>query len=273
MKGKRFFTILGIAVALVALGFSVAGAEIDVGQTSDEGASVEVKEGSGGDGGRPVQHESPYSACARENLALSGLLAGLQSSALFGGLVPAPTTTDPIAWMRCTRKDNGTLDQFVTGLNVPAPPAVDVLVAAARSELTIAVPAVATAPPEGGLQLVGVDVWFWVTNNAPVAATAQIPGLGATVTAEPTATHLRFADGATLDCRGPGTPYDRNRSYESQSSDCTHIFDDTGPQPVDVTVDWALTWTATNGQTGILPGLPRTTTLTLPLQQAQAVTD
>ncbi|MGI8756868.1 MAG: ATP/GTP-binding protein, partial [Acidimicrobiales bacterium] len=137
----------------------------------------------------------------------------------------------------------------------------------------IDLPNVATAPPQGGLQLVGVDVWFWITNNKPASVTARVPGLAATITARPRRTRLHFDDGTTVDCAGSGTPYDPAVDYSRQTSDCTHIFQDPGRQAVDVTISWDLTWTATNGQAGTLPAVDRTTTVTLPLRQAQAVTD
>ena len=180
--------------------------------------------------------------------------------------------TGGLGWLTCTRADDGSIDAFLSGLNLGGL-AVDLLVTAAQSQLTIALPEVATAPPRGGLQLVGVDVWFWVANSRPVSATAQVPGLGATITASPRSTKLGFADGTTVTCTGSGTPYDPAVDYRSQSSDCTHIFDDAGRQPVDVTVSWDLSWTATNGQAGALPAVDRTTTLVLPLREAQAVTD
>jgi len=147
-----------------------------------------------------------------------------------------------------------------------------VVAAQAQSGLTLALPEVSTAPPPGGIQLVGVDIWFWVTNSAPTTATATVPGLSASVTAAPAATHLSFADGTTVDCAGGGVAYDPGRPGAGQSTDCRHAFNDRGAQRVDVTVDWALTWTATDGQTGTLPAVPRTTTLNLPIQEGQAVT-
>lgn len=177
--------------------------------------------------------------------------------------------------MRCDRKDTGLTDQFLQQLGggPPPPPPADVVAAQAASTLQLALPAVATAPPQGGVQLVGVDVWFWVTNSQPAQATATVPGLSATVTATPTATHLAFADGTQVECGGGGTPYDRTRPGRQQRSTCTRIFRDRGRQRVDVTVDWAISWTASTGETGVLPVVGRTTTLVLPIQEGQAVTD
>lgn len=220
-------------------------------------------------GERPAHHRSPYSSCLRESLILTGLADGLSD---FLHRDVSVETTASLAWLTCTRVDNGTTDSFLAGLNFGGP-AVDLLVTAAQKQLTIALPTVATAPPQGGLQLVGVDVWFWITNNTPASATARVPGLAATITARPRRTRLRFDDGTTIDCAGSGTSYDPAVDYTRQSSDCTHIFQDPGRQSVDVTITWDLTWTATNGQAGALPGVDRTTTVILPLRQAQAVTD
>mgnify|MGYP001390779576 CR=1 FL=1 len=143
--------------------------------------------------------------------------------------------------------------------------------ASAQSQLVLELPDVATSPPRGGTQLVGVPVWFWVTNSAPAATTAEIPGLAVTLSAVPTSTRYRIGD-ATLTCDGAGTAYDPDRPAAGQHSDCTHTFDQNATVTVDATVDWQLTWTATNGQAGDLPTVSRTTSFTLTLEQAQAVT-
>lgn len=190
------------------------------------------------------------------------------------------TPEDLLVKMDCIRKVDANNVQFLVQRGgapppppqPPPPPSANVVAALAQSGLTLALPEVSTAPPEGGIQLVGVDIWFWVTNSAPTTATATVPGLSATVIAAPTATHLAFADGTTVDCAGGGVPYDASRPGAGQSTDCRHAFNDRGTQKVDVTVDWTLTWTATDGQAGVLPAVPRTTTLNLPIQEGQAVT-
>ena len=172
-------------------------------------------------------------------------------------------------WIFCTYKDR---DRPPVYLAVGGAPDVRGAVAAARGRVRVGVPGVHTAPPRGGLQLVGVDVWVWVDHAEPVSATASVPGASATVTAVPGAVHVDV-DGRALTCPGGGTAWDPGRPGRGQHSDCTHRFEDAGTFPVRVTVDWSLRWTATDGQSGTLPTLRRTTTFELTVHQAHAVTD
>jgi hypothetical protein len=256
---------IGVLALSGALSDPALGGGIDVRRQSGGATAVVQTAGSSeaaaSDG---PKRESPYSSCRASNAVWGRVLANI-------AVKPGATSQ----WMRCDRKDNGLTDQFLQQLGggPPPPPPTDVVAAQAASTLQLALPEVATAPPQGGVQLAGVDVWFWVTNNRPAQATATVPGLSATVTATPTATHLAFADGTRVDCAGGGTPYDRARPGRQQHSTCTRVFRDRGTQRVDVTVDWAITWTASTGEAGILPAVGRTTTLVLPVQEGQAVTD
>lgn len=240
--------------------------------TSTNGGEVGVaagQSGSSGGGSATVQN------CTTIPLVLAGVAAGLES--WFGGSIGE--TDGAIAWRRCTLIANGSAVGWVTGL--AAVPITDLMVASARSQLRLDLPSISTSPPRGGVQLVGIPVWFWVTNSAPVSATASIPGLSATLVATPRRTRVVMsggtgaagADNVTIDCPGGGTPWEPGRYPSRAGSDCSHPFDWYGTFTVDATVEWALTWTATNGQSGTLASLPRTTTFTLTIQEAQAVTD
>ncbi|QXC59596.1 hypothetical protein KSP35_14520 [Aquihabitans sp. G128] len=182
-------------------------------------------------------------------------------------------------WMVCQRIDDGSSDSFLT---YPPVPTAGMVLAVAQQQLVLPTPEVRTSPPRNGaIQLVGVPVWFWVTNAQPAATTATVPGLSVTLNATPQTTHVKVSGGtgkaatenASFDCIGGGTPYVEGRDAAWSASDCAHAFDWNGTFTVEVTVDWALTWTATNGQAGTLPAVPRTTTFTLTIQQAQAVAD
>ena len=187
-----------------------------------------------------------------------------------------------VAWRACTRISDGSEAGWLTGLWAPsgdggapaAPePVAEVAVAVAEEQLVIDVPDVATSPPRGGVQLVGVAVWFWVENFEAVSTTAEIPGLSATLVASPVASRFAFSNGESISCAGGGVAYDPDRSPESQSSDCAWEFVDDETVTVDASVDWELTWTATNGQSGTLPVVTRTSSFTLTIHQAQATTD
>ncbi|CAN5494126.1 hypothetical protein BH10ACT1_BH10ACT1_35010 [soil metagenome] len=198
-----------------------------------------------------------------------------------GPLMPIAETTpgaDAIDYQICERIDGAGADDFFT---YPPRPQAEFLAAWAQKELVLEMPDVASSPPRGSTQLVGVPVWFWVTNSKPASATVSVPGLSATLTAEPTALHIRIsggsgaaaADNVTVDCPGSGTPYDKTENGPTDTSDCSHVFDWNDTFTIDATVDWSLSWTATNGQVGTLPTVSRTTSFTLQLEEAQAVTD
>jgi predicted NUDIX family NTP pyrophosphohydrolase len=274
---------LAIAVGLmVALLASDAQAEgINLHSNLDGGTVTATSPGHGGGRGRATaksraaaRGESPYVGCVMRDQAN---LWASRLSELFGGSSIAAAYHGGAGVRVCRRKDGAADDLMLVkpGAAAPAPavPAADVLARSASSQLVLDLPEVATSPPRGGTQLVGVPVWFWVTNTRPASATAAVPGLSATLTAEPVATRVELGDGTTLACEGPGTAYDAARPSAGQHSSCSHAFDDAGPATVRATVEWGLRWTASDGQQGTLPTVARTTTFTLTIEEAQAVTD
>lgn len=165
------------------------------------------------------------------------------------------------------------LGQVITyqpGMNIITPGS---LANQALKELPLLYPRPRTAPPRTATQVVGIRTWLWVdpADWHPISATAQIPGLAATVTATPTQTVWDTAEGTTLTCDGPGTVYDPTRPDEEQSSDCTHTFQHDGVHHVVVTIVWNVTWTATDGSGGTLGLFRRSTGFDADVEQRQAV--
>lgn len=175
------------------------------------------------------------------------------------------------SYLICTETATNWPVAFITGLDPVAD--ANLVAQQAFASLTVAVPEVGTAPGVDGLLLVGLRTWFWVANDEPVSATATIPGLSATVTATAASTTFRVDDGPATTCAGGGTPYDEGRPGSDQDQSCTHVFQVAGEHRVTVETTWTLAWTATNGVTGTLPDLVRTTELVLPLRSAEAATD
>ncbi len=280
----------GLATAIFAfLLRSPAAGETDVGQTAD-GATVVVGRGEreaprgsrGGGSGGSVP-------CQDYGVLLAQLGPGL--SAFLGGPVRT-NATGRMAWTLCGDEvlDGGSTGRF-TGYLPPAPaaaatPTPGTMAAIAAAQLRIPVPAVATAPPAGGLQLAGVRVWFWATNGDTLRATASIPGLSATVTATPVDLTIDTRTDSNADtgtgtgtgtgkatCSGSGPPFDAARSDRTGNGACTYVFQTRGNHTVAVTARWSMAWAASDGSTGTLPDLVRTTSLMLPVSDAQAVTD
>lgn len=243
-------------------------ADVEAGETSiavSASAGVGVPSGSAG--------APTVTDCANEALGLAGLHGGIEA---WLGVDLDISSSGPVAFRRCTSIATGGEVAWVTGLEQPVP-LTDWVVATARSQLAVDVPEIATSPPRGGTQLVGIPVWFWLADRDPVGTTATIPGLAATLTATPSTTTITITgpDGGTttLDCAENGRPWQQGRDDPRARSDCSHAFTTNGAFTIDATTTWALAWTATNGQAGTLPAIERTTTFTLTIQEGQSVTD
>lgn len=249
-----------VAVILLIVGLTSRTSAEGIDATSERGgAAVAVSTVQPGSAG-PAHHESPYSECHIENLWSMRGPFGLDIET--GAIVQV-----------CTRKADGGKDRSLYLPTDPRPAVTADAVASAQAQLALPEPEIGTAPPRDGVLLVGVETWFWARNDRPANATATIPGLSATITASPKALHLRFPDGTSITCPGGGSAWAPGRSGRSQHSDCTHIFQRAGDQAVRATLDWDLSWTATNGESGSLPPVHRASDIHLPLRQAQATTD
>jgi hypothetical protein len=149
----------------------------------------------------------------------------------------------------------------------------------ASRELPLPHPHPAMSPAIGADQLVGLSTWLWLEPGswATLDATASVPGLSATATATPTRVRWDMGDGTIVTCDGPGVAYDPTRDDDAQSTDCKHTYqhvsadEPSGAYAATVAVDWAITWSATNGQGGTLPGTSRGTSFPVPVAERQAV--
>jgi hypothetical protein len=149
----------------------------------------------------------------------------------------------------------------------------------ASRELPLPYPHPVLSPPIGTDQLVGLPTWLWLEPGswATLDATASVPGLSATATATPTRVRWDMGDGTVVTCDGPGVAYDPARDDDAQSTDCQHVYqhvsaaEPSGSYVATVSIDWAITWSATNGQGGTLPGTSRGTSFPVPVAERQAV--
>ena len=166
-------------------------------------------------------------------------------------------------WKRCTNTQTGveSLD-LITGAAAvdPAQLARD-LAEEAYARLVVPTPSAASNPPNGQA-VVNVRVWLWVSDWSRRAESASAAGVTATVTAVPTQVRWDTGDGRAETCRGPGTAYDTSRPPEAQSTSCSHTYtSSTGRLTVSGTQSWHVTYTATNGQSGDLGVVSRTSTM------------
>jgi hypothetical protein len=150
----------------------------------------------------------------------------------------------------------------------------------AYAELSPPALSVDTAPPSRLDGLVGLPEWFWIeaADYRMLSRTIALAGLSATVTAKPGPLVIDPGDSRpSFSCPGPGTPYDPSESAASQQSDCTYLYTQpSASQPdneftVSVSVTWTATWTGTGGTGGMLAPITRTTTIAVPIAQAETV--
>lgn len=132
------------------------------------------------------------------------------------------------------------------------------------------------APPANAM-IVNFDTWFGVTPTGNIAATASVPGLSSTVTARPTKIVLDtgskvIGDVTTVQCSLWGsTSAPRNGCVWTPRWPSTARVTGTDDQtyPAVVRLTWAVSWRATNGQTGNLGELTTTTAVPITVREIQ----
>ena len=200
------------------------------------------------------------------------------SSTLEGGVNPNPTVIDPATGEPATiyvRQCGSTYQYVYVGPHTP----VDVArVAYQKVASLVPDPEVAFSPPVDKM-IVNFETWLGITPSPPITATATIPGLSATVTAEPTdiewttGSHVA-GDTTTISCQPWG-------STESAQDGCSwtpaypSVEKVTGTTDQHyhgtVTIVWQVTWEATNGAQGSLGELRTTTPIEMVVQEIQTI--
>ncbi|GAA0490775.1 ATP/GTP-binding protein [Paractinoplanes deccanensis] len=157
---------------------------------------------------------------------------------------------------------------------VPGGPPVispEVLAQQARSKLVLPKVVIELNPP--GPQLRYLPVWLaleagsWRTESA----TASVPGVSVTATAQPVRVRWSMGDGTpAINCAGPGTQWTPGFDPESPSPDCGHTYQTPGTFTVTATVEWTVSW-AGAGQTGTVPGLTTTGQVEAQVQESRTL--
>lgn len=195
---------------------------------------------------------------------------------------PAPGIGDEVGSLEEGQLYIRTCEDTATGRTVSGPdfvigpPAADpaavvaVLVQRAVAQLPLPLPVAATNPSER--VVVRMPVWLWVDGWRTEARTASAAGVSATVTARPVRVEWDTGDGGRTTCRGPGVPYDLTRPAAGQRTDCSYRYSRrSGPTTVEVTRVWALTWESSNGLSGDLGEVSRSSTLQLEVVELDTV--
>ncbi len=178
-----------------------------------------------------------------------------------------------------------------TGAPVPAPaPAPQVLALQALANAHVPAPRIGTAPPYRNDTVVGIATWLWIDPNQwhPLSASAAAGGLTVTATVTPTTVTWDMGEGHDKQptvCHYPGTIYNTSIPDDIQHTDCSYVFqwaswdhrDDTPGTDADdlyhahTTIDWQVTWAASDGEFGTLADLTSTTPFDLRVEDVQAV--
>lgn len=158
----------------------------------------------------------------------------------------------------------------------PAGPSPAQLAQEAYNQLRLPSPQIRANPV--GTQLVNLPTWLWLDQSSwgLRSATASVPGVSVTATAEPQSVTWSMGDGSTLTCPGAGTPFPPGGNPSAASPDCGHTYmlSSTGQPnnqyPVSATVHWTVTWSGA-GQGGTFPNLTTTSNASFAVAESQAL--
>ncbi len=217
------------------------------------GGRDSVSGSGGGSGGSRPSHPG---------LTLAECVAFLERTEDRDACVPATPSPPPEPGAPPTRsaRDAPTIDAGVVAERV-------------RESMPVHLPAVHTSPPADGFQLVGLQTWYWLDPDgwAPTSVRAEVADAWIEVTATPTVARWTPGDGAgVVTCDGPGR---RHPGTAGARTDCGHTYVEVGAVEIDVAVVYGIAWTASTGETGTLAPLVLDTSVTIEIQQRQAVTD
>jgi hypothetical protein len=155
-------------------------------------------------------------------------------------------------------------------------PSVRQVAARAINQLPILPPQIGSVPRSDGEGLVGLPVWMWTEVNpstwGPATATASVPGVSVTATAQVTKFQWNMGDGTPpVTCNGPGTPW-RPEYADAPSPTCGHVYAKAsdGRYPITATTTWRVTW-AGNGESGVIM-LTRSAQSSIRITELQVVT-
>jgi hypothetical protein len=159
---------------------------------------------------------------------------------------------------------------------------------AAQAMRTLSIPApVPGRYPAGRLQdgtpftVVGAYTWYWTTRSSFRVLTATASAGGVSVQVRVTPTTLTFAPGdgsSAVSCGGPGSAWVASEGVWAPSpAGCDFRYQHSSihlqGHVVTATygIRWAINWTASTGQSGVLPDLTTTARSTFAVAEAESV--
>ena len=160
------------------------------------------------------------------------------------------------------------------------------LIDLALANIDIALPQPSISPP--GATLPNLDTWMWIDDYPDERASASAAGVMITVVAELRSVSFgigradaadnhgrRIAsrdDAVTVRCARSGRPFPTDPHPTSVAGACRHRFAaPTRNLTIDATTTWHIGWTATNGTSGDLGAVTRTTSVRYRVQEKRTV--
>jgi hypothetical protein len=229
--------------------------------------------GGGGSGGSGWQCTSTYLTLNNE-----------------GGVPPGGPL--PGAWYAVTCIDQATGAQttqteWISTASGGGVPPVDPYAVALQAEQSLVLPAPSVFRDPSGPAVVNLSTWLWIDPSIwhPESVSASAGPVTATAVAAPVSVTWVMGDGGTVNCDGPGTPYDAALPAAAQTTACSYryLVSSAGqPSPdgnpdhaafvASATVHWNVEWTAVGAPGGgPLPPLTTTTTTTIPVEQIESL--
>ncbi|MGH9014018.1 MAG: hypothetical protein ACRDZ1_08810 [Acidimicrobiia bacterium] len=164
-------------------------------------------------------------------------------------------------------------------VSTAARPAVPARVLAQRAVKEVVTPACAVrTSPSPHVAVVTIETWLWVECPwQPLSASAEVPGLSATVTVTPGDVVWDLGDGEQVTCRGPGVAWDPAVRGEDQSTYCSYAYrrsssgEPNEAYTLTATLSWSVSWSASNGEGGTLPAVSRSSSIPIRVGEVQAI--
>lgn len=276
---RRMLTVRLLVAALGLLSFGAAPASadeptVDAGNQGPLFAVEDTGVGVGVEGGQSGATQQPGSAGRHRACTLQPDTSNHSAGA------PAwesaePHTGEDGAWyvLSC---DGLVVDMVWLGLRTGEPqPAGRALAERAWRFLPLPAPAARFNPSDPAV--VNLPTWFWTEPSSTTGRSVQVgvPGFRVTVTATAVSTSWQPGDGsAAVECAEPSRAY---RQGLPDRLGCTHRYlrsSATAPgrtYAARATTRWRVRWTATDGSSGSLPDLRRSTAFQVPVGEVQAV--
>ena len=236
--------------------------------------------------------QTPTHAAAPERRCVTGPVSSVLSGAtsIYNAerlAVPSLVEGQPYSRVCMTSPGAWVYDGSFTyrGRNQPRPP--EIVAQEALGQIQVPAPVPSTSPGIDLPQVVGLPTWLWIDAPTwqPLQTTVEAGGYQLTAVVTPTQVTWDMGeddDIGPVECDGPGKPYDLSLpAHVPQRSECTYTYrwaSDTltGPDHADgryqaaVTTTWSVAWSTSDGQTGMLTDITRTTPFSLRVTEIQA---